>query len=68
MLTRATKNRDKNLPKSSVAGSTPGNAVPVFSVRAMAIGNSVFYFGLIYSQIALGNKYGAWEKYSSKPK
>jgi len=54
-------------PGIIVATGCSGN-IHAFSVRAMAIGNFVFYFGLTYSVIMLGDKFGVWEKYSSKPK
>jgi len=54
-------------PGSIVATGYSGN-IHAFSARAVAVGNFVFYFGLTYSVIVVGDRFGVWEKYKNKPK
>ena len=53
------------LPGCIVAIIFSGN-VHAFSTRAVAVGNFLFYFGLVYLLIILCEKYRLWEKYKEK--
>jgi hypothetical protein len=55
------------IPGCVVAIIFSGN-VHAFSIRAVAVGNFLFYSGLLSSLIALSEKYRLWEKYKEKYK